>query len=232
MVAVTVPIPLSLARDIMMAMDGISAIVFDVSGTLLDDIQAVWQANSAAYREVGLNGFGTLQEFRDNFSLPVPAFHRRNGVPPHLIKELEMKFREVYPRYVSLIDIFPDVRAALDDLKARQISLGVASNIPSRFLREHLAQFGIDGFFAAVVGQEDCDEQKPSPKPILRALSHMGVSPQEAMYVGDMEEDLMAAKAAKTRATAITRDQGYHPRWRLEKHAPDYFIETLADLVR
>ena len=78
--------------------------------------------------------------------------------------------------------------------KQRKVSLGVASNIPTLFLREHLRKFNIDRYFDVITGQEDCDEQKPSPKPVVVTVEKLGAKPQEAMYVGDMEEDIIAGK--------------------------------------
>ncbi len=212
-------------------MDSLKAIIFDVSGTLLNDIHVVWKANSDAYEAVGLDGFQTLEEFREKFKMPVPDFHRENGVPEHLVETVDLAFRQAYPKYADRVSIFPEVIDVLDALKRKQMLLGVASNIPSRFLREHLGEFGIDGYFDAVVGQEDAEAQKPSPAPILAALKKLGVLPHEAMYVGDMEEDLRAAKAAETRVAAIVRDEGYHPLHRLQKHDPHYLITDLRELL-
>jgi len=207
------------------------AIIFDVSGTLMDDIHSVWKANSDAYRAFGIYGFDTLEEFRERFRLPVAQFHQDNGVPEHLMEPVERKFRDVYPQYAPLIHVFPDVAGVLAELQRRDILLGVVSNIPTQFLKGHLRDFAIDNYFTALVGQEDCDEQKPSPKPLLTALRLLGVKQEDAMYVGDMEEDMMAAKAAGIMATAITRAEGYHSRRRLEKHKPDYFISDLTELL-
>jgi len=206
-------------------------VVFDASGTILDDLYVVWQANSAAYKAFGLNGFETLEDFRRKFKLPVPEFHRANGIPPDLIKEVDEKFREFYPQYAPYIKLFPEVKDTLYQLRQRGIWLGVASNVPTMFLREHLRSFEIEDYFSAITGQEDCDEQKPSPKPVLVTLSKLGVEPSEAIYVGDMEEDIIAGKRASTQTAAIIRERGYHPRWRLKRQNPDYFISNLGDLI-
>ena len=208
----------------------IKAIIFDASGTILNDIHAVWQANADAYDAIGLDGFGTLEEFKDKFKLPVPEFHRDNGVPPDLIEHVDLKFREVYPKYAALVGVFPEVRDTLLKLRGQRMLLGVASNIPKVFLQEHLAKFEIEACFDVIIGQEDAEEQKPSPKPILAAIEKMGTKSQESMYVGDMEEDIIAAKAANALATAIVREESYHPRWRLERQAPDFFITDLREL--
>ncbi len=46
----------------------IRAIVFDASGTLLNDIHAVWKANSAAYGALGLDSINSIRtESRPNW---------------------------------------------------------------------------------------------------------------------------------------------------------------------
>jgi len=206
-------------------------IVFDASGTIWDDLYVVWRANSEAYEALGFEGFKTLEDFRKKFRLPVPEFHKANGIPPELIKQVDSKFREFYPRYASHVRIFPDVDDALYQLKRRNVLLGIASNIPTVFLREHLRNFRIEGYFGAVTGQEDCDEQKPSPKPILVTLEKLGIKPSEAIYVGDMEEDIIAGKRAETYTMAISRKESYHPRWRLKRQNPDYLVSNLGELL-
>jgi len=51
------------------------------------------------------------------------------------------------------------------------------------------------------------------------------------MYVGDMEENIMAGKRANAITVAIVRNESYHPRWRLERHNPDYIISSLEELL-
>src|SRR4030042_558874 len=209
----------------------IRAIVFDASGTLLNDICAVWKANSDAYAAFGIDGPRTLEEFKARFKLPVPEFHKANGVPPDLLQEVEKKFREAYPQYAPCVGIFPEVNDVLQELKKKGVTLGVASNIPTLFLREHLRQLNIDRYFDTITGQEDCDEQKPSPKPIVITIEKLGVKPQEAIYVGDMEEDIIAGKRANLVTVAIVRNESYHPRWRLERQKPDFLISNLRELL-
>lgn len=209
----------------------IKAIVFDGSGTLLNDIYAVWKANSDAYAALGVEGPGTLEQFKAKFKMPIMEFHKANGIPSDLLKEVDRKFRECYPQYAASVVIFPEVNDVLQELKKRRAVLAVASNIPTLFLREHLKKFKIDNYFDTVTGQEDCDEQKPSPKPLLVTIEKLGARPQEAIYVGDMEEDIVAGKRANAMTAAIVRNESYHPRWRLERQKPDFIISSLRDLL-
>ncbi len=211
--------------------DSLRAIIFDGSGTLLNDIEAVWRANSEAYRAFGVDSCRTLDDFRERFRLPIREFHLANGVAPEMLKEVDARFRECYPRHAVSVGVFPEVMEVLRELRRRQVLLGIASNIPANFLQEHLARFELAGFFTAVTGQEDCDEQKPSPKPILFTIAKLGVGAGEAMYVGDMEEDIIAGKKAKARTAAIVRRESYHARWRLERQGPDRIITNLCELL-
>lgn len=209
----------------------IRAIVFDVSGTLLNDLHAVWKATSDAYAALGRDGFETLEKFKEKFRLPVPEFHKANGIPPDLIDEVNRNFRESYPQYAPSVGIFPEVSGVLRELSRNRAVLGVASNIPTVFLREHLRKFNIDGYFDIITGQEDCDEQKPSPKPVVTTIEKLGARPGEAMFVGDMEEDIIAGKRANVLTAAIVRKESYHPRQRLERQNPDFIISNLRELL-
>ncbi|MCW4020465.1 MAG: HAD-IA family hydrolase, partial [Candidatus Bathyarchaeota archaeon] len=96
---------------------------------------------------------------------------------------------------------------------------------------EHLQRFGIDGYFDAVTGQDDCSKQKPSPAPILVTLEKLGSKPERSAYVGDMEEDIIAGKKAQVYTFAVTREEGYHPDWRLKRQEPNFLISDLNELV-
>ena len=209
----------------------IRAIVLDASGTFLNDIYPVWKATSDAYTSIGIDGIATLEEFKAKIKLPISEFHKVSGITPDLSNEIDRKFRESYPQYSACVGIFPEVKDVLQELKQKKFVLGVASNIPSTFLREHLISFDIYSYFDVITGQEDCDEQKPSPKPVVCTVEKLGVNPHEAMFIGDMEEDIIAGKRADSVTVAIVRDESYHPRWRLERLNPDFVISDLRELL-
>ncbi|RJS75894.1 HAD family hydrolase [Candidatus Bathyarchaeota archaeon] len=209
----------------------IKTVVFDVSGVLIDDIHAVWKADAEAYQTLGLGTIESIQKFRETFMMPVAEYHRAMGVPDELVPKLEEEYRRAYAKHNKTIRIFPEVKKVLTELEKQGMILAIASNVPSNFLKEHLERFGIDKYFATVTGQDDCVEQKPSPQPILVTLKKVGTRPEYAAYIGDMEEDIIAGKRAGVRTIAVSRDEGYNPRWRLERQSPDYIISNLNELL-
>ena len=82
---------------------------------------------------------------------------------------------------------------SLKRFKSNGISLGVVSDYPAR---PKLQALGVDDLFDVVVSSQDIDvgEFKPSPRGLLIALDRLGVTPREAVYVGDRTD--VDAKAA------------------------------------
>jgi HAD superfamily hydrolase (TIGR01662 family) len=212
-------------------MSRLDTVIFDVSGVLLDDLYAVWMADREAYERCGVGNIRTVEEFREKFKLPILEYHKSMGVPDEVIPRLEEEYRRAYMKYNHAVRIFPEVKAVLRSLWDNGIKLAVASNIPSEFLKEHLQRFGIERFFRATTGQDDCPEQKPSPKPILVTLRRMNSDPRFSAYVGDMEEDIIAGKKAGVTTVAVCRERGYHPCWRLRRRSPDFVIRNLWELI-
>lgn len=59
-----------------------------------------------------------------------------------------------------------------------------------------LAHHGLEGYFDLVVSCLDVKHPKPDPESLIKILDHFGLSPQEAIYIGDSRIDELAAKAA------------------------------------
>ena len=155
----------------------LDTLIFDGSGVLFDDLYTVWKADSDAFEACGLGRIPTLEQFKEEFRLPISEYCIAKGASGSLLPRLEEEFRRAYPKYSSRIKVFPEVESVLKKLKRRRIVMAVTSNMPSPFLNEHLQDFGIDTYFDITIGQDDCEEKKPSPKPILITLERLSRKP-------------------------------------------------------
>jgi len=72
-------------------------------------------------------------------------------------------------------------------------------------------RFGLDRWIDAAVGLLDVARPKPHPDVIETCLARLGVPPGAAVYVGDAESDLAAARAAGVHFVAVGGD-GWSPR--------------------
>jgi putative hydrolase of the HAD superfamily len=101
---------------------------------------------------------------------------------------------------------YPDVEAALRELRDRGLTLVIASNWDCS-LPEWLRPAGILELVDGVVTSAEVGAAKPSPRVFERALVAAGVEPGEALHVGDkVDNDVEGATAAGVRAVLLQRE--------------------------
>ena len=93
--------------------------------------------------------------------------------------------------------LFPGMVEGLARLAAMGIPLAVITNKATRFVRPHLAQAGIERFFAVVIGGDDLPTKKPDPGPLLHAAAVFGIPPRRLLMVGDSANDVEAARGGR-----------------------------------
>jgi FMN phosphatase YigB (HAD superfamily) len=72
-----------------------------------------------------------------------------------------------------------------------------------RVLREQ----GLHGYFKTIVISGEVGFKKPDPRIFRHALEETRLSPEEAVYVGDTEEDVQGAKGAGMTPILIARSE-------------------------
>lgn len=85
--------------------------------------------------------------------------------------------------------------AALERLRAAGLALACVSDWDVS-VGEHLEQAGLRPFFAAVVSSAETGREKPDPAVFLEALARLGIAPERALHIGDVEADRLGAEAA------------------------------------
>ena len=82
-------------------------------------------------------------------------------------------------------------------------------------------------YINVIVGSEDAKKHKPEPEPIVNALTLLGISPKKAMYIGDMDVDVQAGKAAQTLTVGVT--YGLYGE-SIVDHNPDFVVNANSEL--
>ena len=177
----------------------VEAVLFDLDGTLLDTAPDMAR---------------TVNEMRKRRGLaPVPHErvrpHVSKGARGMLLAAFEMttdhpefpamreEFLEIYEHNLFVeTTLFPGMGDLLDRLEASDIAWGVVTNKFERFARPLLEQIGLGTRAGVIVGGDTCAKPKPFPEPLLFAARTLGVAPADALYVGDDERDVQAARAA------------------------------------
>ena len=140
------------------------------------------------------------------FWKPLPLEHKG--------KCTKMVFLQIFAfgieREIYEMVIFDDVWPVLDELKSRNFSLGLLSNM-NRSGNELLQEFNLSNHMTFAVTSLEVGVEKPYPLMFKKALEIAGVSGREALHVGDqIGSDIDGAEASAVRPILIDRD-GNHP---------------------
>ena len=100
--------------------------------------------------------------------------------------------------------LFDGVDAMLSALEANGCVWGIVTNKPEYLARQIMPVLGWEERCAVLIGGDTLSERKPHPLPLLVAAQRIGVAPEDCVYVGDDERDMLAGRAAGMRTVAAT----------------------------
>lgn len=181
------------------------AILFDIDGTLVDSVGAYHEVARIAAEPFGFDV--TREQVRhamatgNNFWRGViPQDH---GDGEAIMKEMSAHAAREWPLVLREFSrLFEGVAQTLDELRSRGIKLGIVSGARPEVM-ELLGKEGLLDRFDIVVLGGDVVRGKPDPEGIHKALDHLTVPPEMALYVGDTPVDIQASRAAGIRAVSV-----------------------------
>jgi putative hydrolase of the HAD superfamily len=134
-------------------------------------------------------------------------------------------FCEGFMEYVRIDD---HARSTLEKLH-RKYKLGIVSNLAiPECVDKLLEKHDLNKFFDVVVVSGAVNKRKPSPEIFEKALKKLGVSAENAVFVGDtVDADIEGPKRAGMKTIYIER----RPQNGVEAACPDYTIKSLAELL-
>jgi len=184
------------------APSAVRAVIFDLDGTLVDSMPLVLRAFAHA-----------LAPFRPDLDEQA-IFQRLGGPPARMMFELigdEAKAAEALRRLDgfgfdngALVEPFAGMKVLLEALHAQGFLLAIWTGRDRRGTEAILAAHGIAGLFRTVVCGDDLDTHKPHPGGLIEILARLSVQPEEALYAGDADADVLGGSEAGVRTLMIT----------------------------
>lgn len=176
----------------------IRSILFDLDGTLLDTLDDL--ANSVNYalriHHLPERSHTEIRSFLGNGirNLMLDAVGR--GMSDEAFEPVFQTFRTYYVEHcLDKSKPFAGIIDLLKALQQRGITMAVVSNKLHPAVVELNERFFKD-YITSAVGESATVRRKPNPDAVLAALSELGCSKDEAVYVGDSEVDLHTAQNA------------------------------------
>jgi len=192
-------------------LDHLSAVLFDVDGTLIDSNAAHAETWAQALTEHGCpRDAGQVRPLIGMGSdklLPVIAgleAESREG------RTIAQRKQELFAERLPRLQPTRGARALVAHLRERGKTLVVATSAGAEEMHAILRQAGVADLIPARTSSDDAEESKPDPDIVLAALRRAGAAPDATVMIGDTPYDIEAARRAKIDAMAF-RCGGYWP---------------------
>lgn len=189
----------------------ITAVLFDIDGVLLDS----FEANLKFYQDLLVKAGHkppTREEFPKFFHLSMMAFIRAQlkSSPDEEIQRVFALGQSRAARYPVELLTMPDGAEQVIAALGKKYKLGIVSSRIRNSIFEAPGLARLKRHFQVAVSFEDTKNHKPHPDPLLLAAKKLKVDPKDCVYIGDMENDLLAARAAGMKIIIYSKDRFPH----------------------
>jgi HAD superfamily hydrolase (TIGR01549 family) len=177
----------------------LSAVIFDVDGTLVDSNDLHARAWQEAFRKFGKEiPFSAIRgQIGKGGDQLMPEFLSQDELE-RLGEDLEEYRSELFKeKYLDQVQPFPRVRDLFEHLKSNGLLIALASSAKEEEVQRHQETLGITGIVDHATSADDASASKPEPHIFNAAAAGLGISASEAVVVGDTPWDVIAARKAK-----------------------------------
>lgn len=185
----------------------IRAVLFDLDGTLIDSAPDLGVAVDKMRTDRGMPSL-PLSRYR-----PLAGAGARGmlgeafGIAPEHPDFLVLR-EEFFVNYEACMTqktlVFDEVGELIKTLVQRGLAWGIVTNKSARFTDPLTRSIPLFASAGAIVSGDTTPHAKPHPAPLLEAAARLGLSPEQCVYVGDDERDIVAGRAAGMATVAAT----------------------------
>ncbi len=178
----------------------IRTVIFDMDGVIIDTEPLHHHAFFTLFAELGIvvsaveyasflggSTRNVFQRLKSEFGLP-------QNVESLLLRKREL-FNKSFDEDAGL-DLLPGVRGLIEDLRAHNVQLVLASSASKATIARVFQRFGLGPYFTHLVSGEDFERSKPDPAIFRHAAVLAKTAVAECIVIEDSANGVSAAKAA------------------------------------
>ena len=202
----------------MISLSNYKALVFDMDGTLTDNMHyhhLAWM-KFIELKKLGVDSETFERDYHKGTLIEVMARFFPHLTTQEELREMGNEKEALYRNtYGHLLQPLNGLHPFLDALKTKNIPLGLATMGDQNNLEMTLQQLKITSYFHSTTGGDQVKKGKPHPEIFLTAAKKLDVAPQECLAFEDTVSGIKAAQAAGMQVVGI---------------ATQFSIEKLLDL--
>ena len=184
----------------------ITAVIFDIDGTLVDSVDLHAEAWQVALKRFGKNvSFAEVRrQIGKGGDQLLPVFLSQRELEK-FAEELEQYRSKLFKKeYLARVSAFPAVRQLFERIRQDQKRIALASSAKEDELKTYKTIAGIDDLIEAETSSDDAERSKPYPDIFQAALAELGdIAPYKVLVVGDTPYDAQAAGKANLRTLGL-----------------------------
>ena len=208
----------------------IKLVVFDWDGVIVDTTRMDYEIYRIITKRLGKKFPDSIEEFGKLTEGRWQTLHKNLGITT------EKEITEAVETYIKLrkkmekdVKAYEGIENLLSRLKENVMKIAVTSNNYRANIVRLMKRLGLGRYINLIIPYDHRKKVKPDPDQILECMDKFAVKPEETVFVGDMEVDVIAGKAAGVKTIAVT--YGWHSRERLEKLKPDVIVNKPGEIL-
>jgi HAD superfamily hydrolase (TIGR01509 family) len=181
-----------------------SAILFDMDGTLIDSEPLWLEAEIEIMKELGCNW--DQQDHINCLGGPIDKTEnymqdRSNNIKPfgYFTKKLDDVMEQ---KLSTKLDLIPNALEIINECKRFELKIALVTASSGRLMRAVLKRFPV-GIFDTVVSYDDVERSKPDPEPYLLAAKTLGVDITNCVVLEDSLTGVQSGLSAGAQVIGI-----------------------------
>lgn len=207
-------------------MKKITTLLFDLDGTIINTPELIMNSFMYSIKE-NTNYKLTKDEITNVLGHTLDkAFEPYAKDLNHLNKMIQL-FRDYSNKNGSSVLVYDDVYETLDYLLEKGYVLGIVTSKSKNIAMKNINDLKLNKYFSTIITYEDTLLHKPNKEPLYKALDLLNKTNEEAIYIGDHDNDVRAGKNASMKTGLMKYSHRFNDAIELK---PDIVFESFKSI--
>jgi len=197
---------------------------FDFDGTLADTMAEAVDILNRIGPEYDLKKIDS-EELKKIRKMDAREIIKYSGLPllkiPFLISRVKMELK----KNIENVEPFANIKPVIEELAREKYEMGIVTTNLKESVEKFLIRHDMN-FFSMIHSESSIFGKGPMLKKIMKEKK---LAPNNVLYLGDEVRDIEAARNAGVRIISVT--WGFNEAERLEKHVPDWLIQSPEEIL-